>query len=303
MSNILKIEMYKIFKSKTIYVIISLILLFSFLFLIVVNKKTSDNITLENNYIFNENYSEEYNKIIDKNILKNKFYVNNEGNKTINLMNNTYTIVMIEGLLMIYFAASIYPNEVKSGTITNYISKPFKRCKVYYGKYITLVIISLVILLLILLENILLCTTLCNINILKVKDIFISNNETKIINYLLSFIIKYFIVCIPILFIITLTYVLSYLTKSKSVSLIISNIIFIFSPVLSTFLFKNNIKFIEYTFLPYLDFNSMLNELNLFYTNTMYNTNINIKNGIITLIIYAFLFLIIGLIKFKKEEY
>lgn len=304
MSNLIKIEIYKLLKTKMIYVVIILSLLFSFLVLVTVNKKTDSIIMLNNNYIYNEKYSEKYNNIIDENIMKNDYYENNnENNKLINLMNNSYTIIMFVSMLIFYVASSIYSDEVKNGTISNYISKPYSRYKIYLSKLIVLILLTLFVSVLILIENSVLCCIFTKTNILKVKDVFYKNNELHITNYYILFTIKYLTICIPIIFNVILTYTISHITKSKSLSLILSILIFIFSPVLSTFLFSSNLKIIQYTFIPYLDFNSFLDKASTVYSNGIYGINLNILDGIIILLIYSILFILLGLFKFRKEEY
>ena len=304
MSNLIKIEIYKLLKTKMIYVVIILSLLFSFLVLVTVNKKTDSIIMLNNNYIYNEKYSEKYNNIIDENIMKNDYYENNnENNKLINLMNNSYTIIMFVSMLIFYVASSIYSDEVKNGTISNYISKPYSRYKIYLSKLIVLILLSLFVSVLILVENSVLCSIFTKTNILKVNDVFYKNNELHITNYYILFTIKYLTICIPIIFNVILTYTISHITKSKSLSLILSILIFIFSPVLSTFLFTSNLKIIQYTFIPYLDFNSFLDKASIVYSNGVYGISLNILNGIIILLVYSILFILFGLFKFKKEEY
>ncbi len=218
-------------------------------------------------------------------------------------MNYTYTIIMFISIFIFYISASIYTNEISSGTITNYISKPYKRYKIFVSKCITILIISLVIIFLILIENSILSSIFTKNNILSVSDVYVSGRKVYIYKYLYLFIKNYLIVCTPIFFCAVLTYCLSILTRSKSISLIITSLLFLFSPLLSTFLLNNNIKIIKYSFLPYLDFNMFLDKTNIIYTNGTYDIDLSIINGSLILFVYIIIFTIIGIIKMNKEEY
>ncbi len=54
MLNLLKIELFKIFKSKSTYIILFSIILLSFISLLILSKNVNDKIILDSNYINNE---------------------------------------------------------------------------------------------------------------------------------------------------------------------------------------------------------------------------------------------------------
>jgi hypothetical protein len=76
----------------------------------------------------------------------------------------------------------------------------------------------------------------------------------------------------------------------------------IFSGTLSEYLFKNNIKFIEYLFLPYLDFTIFLDKLSIDLVNQEYGTHLNICYGVCIDILFSIMFIIIGYSNFINKD-
>lgn len=61
------------------------------------------------------------------------------------------------------------------------------------------------------------------------------------------------------------------------------------------------ISFLEYSFLPYLDFTIFNNKINILLFNIENNINLSVKRGVVILCFYATLFYLFAVRCFKKD--
>ena len=203
--------------------------------------------------------------------------INKYSNKYI--LDMSYNLIPFIGIFVsILFSGSVC-FEIENGTMKYYLTKPFKRYKVYISKLIT-------ILLFIFFSYIIIIIT---------SSILSSSFDLKYIS-------KYFIHMIPIIFISSYILCLSTIFKSHVFVSVITILTLCFSLTISQVLFGIKFNIIEYTFLPYLDFSIFNDKLLIINMNRELNTNINIKIGIIIDICYFFLFIMIGMYKFSKKD-
>ncbi len=175
----------------------------------------------------------------------------------------------------IFFSGSIN-SEIDNGTFRYYLTKPYKRWKVYLSKCIFILIFNIIILL-----TILLISSILYIDI---------NIE------------KYIIYSIPSILTSSLIVFNSTIIKNTSICVGINIFLLIFGIAVSQILFGLNFTYVEYTFLPYFDFSifddmSVINSINF-----EFNVNLSIRNGIIINIVYSVIFYIIGNFIFIKKD-
>ncbi len=206
------------------------------------------------------------------------FIIQNIVNKQININLPLFLIPLISIIISMIFSG-IFSNEITDGTFRLYLTKGISRKKVYFSKLLSLMIYSFVL----------------STYILLLYIIFLNDVTFK-------FILRYYMYTMPIYFVGTLTMLLSILIKNTPINLGICVSFMIFSGAISEFLFKNKILFIQYLFLPYLDFTIFLDKGSLKLVNKEFGTNLNIIYAVFILIAFCILFIILGYFIFNKKD-
>ena len=195
------------------------------------------------------------------------------------LIDLVYNIIPFLGIMTSILFSGIIIGEIDNGSFRYYLTKPFKRYKIYLSKLITIFIyISF------------------SIFLITIFTCYLKHN------YSVNFIINYYIYSIPVYFIGVYTLYLSTIFKNYSFVVGLSIITISFSLIISQILFGININIIEYTFLPYLDYSIFKDQLLLNNMNLELGTNLCIRNGIIIDSISMILFYVYGNYKFNKKD-
>lgn len=195
---------------------------------------------------------------------------------TNNFILNIYTLIELLQILIIILFSGIMSNEYNNGTFKIYLTKPMSRKKILLSKYL-MEIIYCIILMVIIIVSILLID---KINIEVIKNILILS--------------------IPLLLISTLILLFSTLKFSNSLNVGVLSTLVIFSQTI-TGLLIDKFKIIEYTFIPYLDLNYIIND-NYLLINSEYNVNISLNKSICIIIIYSIITFIIAKLVFIKKD-
>ena len=72
--------------------------------------------------------------------------------------------------------------------------------------------------------------------------------------------------------------------------------------MIAQILFGIKVTFIEYTFLPYLDFSIFNDQVYLEEMNSELGVNLSLNRGLIIDFIFTLIFLVIGIYKFSKKD-
>lgn len=195
------------------------------------------------------------------------------------IMNNSLYLIPFVSLIMCIFFSGIFSSEMIDGTFRMYLTKGVSRKKIFLSKVLSIFILSFI-----------LTSYILILYYIIIKDISC------------KFIIKYYIYTIPIYFVNSMTILLSVLIKNIPINLGLCTFFIVFSGTISEYLFKNSIKFIEYLFLPYLDFTIFLNKTSINLINQEYSINLNIYYGIYINILFSIIFIIIGYFNFIKKD-
>ena len=75
-----------------------------------------------------------------------------------------------------------------------------------------------------------------------------------------------------------------------------------FSLIIAQVLFGIEFNFIEYTFLPYLDYSLFNDKVILNNMNSELGIHLSIYRAVIIDIVYSIIFFVIGLVKFNKKD-
>lgn len=189
-----------------------------------------------------------------------------------------FNLIPFIGIIVCILYGGIISKERENGNLRFYLTKPVKRWKVYLSKFISIMLYIIVS------------------NIIIVCTVILINGYDKL------FIIKYIKHSIPVFFIGSYILYLSTVFKSQTFSSSFGIITLSFSLLISQLLFGIRITFVEYTFLPYLDFSLFNDELVLNEINNDLGVNLSMNRGVIIDIIYMIIFYLIGNYKFIKKD-
>lgn len=131
-------------------------------------------------------------------------------------MGNLFSVI-----ILIIIAGALISHEVSTGTIKSLIIAPVKRWKIYASKYVALLIFSIVLTVYTYGMSILINGLLFGFGSYG-SEVFCIDGKAVAINYVLSQLISAFCSLVPVLFFVTLAFVLSAVTKNTAASLSIS---------------------------------------------------------------------------------
>lgn len=314
MISLIKADLYKETRKKSLKVIIFIIVVVSFISVLVLNRiykeETTDTIfyplySLEeykeiNKYGSYSKYKESYSEY--KQVVNNIYKINVNKSKVINILENKESFLFFIGVIVIFIAYNSISYDYNKGTLKYIVLNKHGRKKTIISKIISVSIISILLLFTFSFTYLLFSMLKFNVNLFKTYEyIYIFKTFIKL-PYLLYYFISSLVYIVPYIFIIVFTYFLVILFKGNTISLIISNIIYLFSLVISQFLLLNGINILKYSFMPYLDYTYLSSLIDLTVNNMIFNTNINIVTSIIVLVIYTIIFGILSIKIFSKRD-
>lgn len=315
MGKLILAELYKESRKKSFKIFILLIIFVSVLSLVLINK----NLKLESEQLdIYPQYSEEeyldvnkygsysqylkdyknYKSYMDKEIVKSEVF-----NKTkINALYSYYpTFLFVIGLVSIFISFNILSYDYQSKSL-RYIFQSHKgRNKILISKVTTVILLSIFYSFLLFLTFLFTLYFLTKENLLLETIPIYLGNSLKYVPIVLYNLFKTFLYIIPITFISIFTVFLTIFLKGNTFALIISNIVYFCSLLVSQILITYGYTFISYSFLPYLDFTYFENSKSVILNNLIYNLDLCMEKGFIILIVYSTLFFIFS-IKFIKRD-
>ena len=198
---------------------------------------------------------------------------------TDNMKNTIYNLIPFVGILTSIIYSGTISNEIENGTIRFYLTKPISRNKIFQSKFITIIIYIIILLIFIYFCYFVLC-----------KDI----DKNYFIKY-----VKY---STPLLVISGVIMLLTTLFRNTSLTVGISVFLLAFGLVITQILLDINFKYVEFTFLPYLDFTLFNDNETIKALNEYHKINLSIDKGIYINIIFTIIFYKIGNYIFVKKD-
>ena len=310
MFNLIKADLYKETRKRSFKIVCILIIFVSILYIFLIrnikerevinitpllNKSEYLSIYKHGNY---SEYKDNYYIYVDKTRVSNNLIkLNNDKLKTIVYESNV--ILYLIGIIVIIRSFHSIAYDYTSKCIRYVFQASNSRNSILLSKIISQIIISLLLFTISFVILLITSSLLTGTNIFNLKQIIYVNKEFIRIPYLL-YVFKYYIYYLPILFIIIFTYLITIITKGSNTSLVISIVTYLFSITIYNIAISYNLKFINYSFLPYLDYSYFLGNNHLI-NNLIYNNSLSINKGIITLVIYSIIFLFISLIFINRD--
>lgn len=204
-------------------------------------------------------------------------------------MGNLFSVI-----ILIIVAGALVSHEVSTGTIKSLIIAPVRRWKIYASKYIALLIFSLVLTVYTYVMSILINGLLFGFGNYGSEVFYVAGKAVEI-NYVLSQLLSAMCSFIPVLFFVTLAFVLSVVTKSTAASvsismgvywggdiihLILSGVLMEY-PYITKFLPFNNLQW--YNMIMYSGSNNVEN------MNALITGNLNQEGSLVFSIVYTLL--------------
>lgn len=223
---------------------------------------------------------------------------------TKNAINQVLSMSPVILFLVIITSSGIMAKEHDDGTIKQLLTKPVKRWKILFSKFLYLILYTYVVWFMAFLIMLIIAGTLYGFNDLFTPKLIIENNSVKEVNYFIWFFKELLLAGIPISSFLSLIFLLSTLTLNTAVTASINSIL----TIVSTFIFLvirglhlNSFSQLANTFLPYLNFYQVrIKTVSYLYTSSFTKTN-EMKAVFICLITTLLLYVITNFIYLRKN--
>ena len=196
-----------------------------------------------------------------------------------NMKDTVLNLIPFVGIVSSILFSGIISNEIEQGTFRFYLTKPISRKKIYKSKLLTIIIYNIILLTFIFYIYTVLCKSID-------KQDFV-----KFVKYSSSLLVINSIIIL-----------LSTIIRNTSLTVGIAISLLTFGLLITQLLLDIEISFIEYTFLPYLDFSIFNDKETIMVMNELYNINLSIKSGIVINFIYTYIFYKVGNYIFIKKD-
>lgn len=315
MIDLIKADLYKEFKKKSFKVLVLLIIFVSVFSLVVINKNIDVNrkdvevyplfseieYTKVNKYGSYKQYLNDYTDYVkDINIINELNSRNNVSNIEF-LLNYSHNFLFILGVLIIIIAFHSFSYDLQNNTINYVFMSRLGRKKIFFSKLMSVLLISFLFFIILIVTMLITSTILTGENIFTI-NIWVNNNGYfKKIMYVIEFLKNSLVYIVPYFFMIVFSMFLSIIFKGSNLGLVISLFIYFMSLMFSQILFNFGFTFIEYTFLPYVDFTYLVDSEIVSFNNLIYNLDFSYNNSIFILIIYSIFFMDLSLWFLKRD--
>lgn len=315
MINLIKADLYKEFRKKSLKILVGLVIFVSILSLYIINK----NLNIENeNYIIYPLYSEEayksvnkygsyeqyvskYDEYVEDINIKNEIKNKNNVNKLSLLLSYSHNFLFTLGVAIIVIAFHSFSYDFQKDTIKYVLMSKQGRKRIFFSKLISILLITFILLFLMILTLIVTSVFLTGDNIFLMKTWINNKGSLEEIIYILDFVKSSIVYFVPFFFMIVLCMFLSIVFKGSNLGLVISLIIYFSSLMVSQILFNFGFMFVKYTFFPYIDFTYLADEGLLAFNNLIYDLNFCYSNSIFFLIFYSLVFIYLSLLFLKRD--
>lgn len=314
MINLIKADLYKETRKNSFKIILLMLLLVSFVSIFVLSKTYKE----KNDIIIKYDlYNKEEYKVVNKHgdydkykndykkyeyIVNNKDKLNVNNCKVINILEYKNSFLYFIGVIVIFLSFNSLSYDYNKGTLKYIVLNKQGKIKLLLSKILSQIIIGFILISLFSFFYLIFGIIRFSVNLLDYyKYIYIFNSFIKL-PYLLYYFISSIIFIVPYSFIIIFVYMLVIIFKGNTISLVVSNLMYLFSLVISQFLLIVGINIVKYTFMPYLDYTYFNDLINLSVNNMIFNTNINLESSLFYLTMYSVLFLLISLNIFNRRD-
>lgn len=297
MINLIKADLYKETKKKSFIVTILLIIFVSVFYIYANRNIVKENALIEvlpilteseykeiNKHGNYEKYKKDYQGYFNEMSKINKVNTHKINSKSESILEKSKALFYLLGIIVIFNSFHSLSYDLNSKTIRYMFQSSFKRETILLAKILTQILLTTFYMLIILIT--VLTTTY-----------LLTHKPLPLFNYI-EVVSRYFI---PLLFMNIFTFTLCLITNASNLTAFISIIVYFFSLTFTNMLLSRGYTFVEYTFLPYLDYTFFENASDALETNLIYNTSITSHAGAIISLIYITLFIILNIKLIKRD--
>lgn len=216
----------------------------------------------------------------------------------VNLIFHFSVIVMV---LVSITSGNIIAGEHSKGTIKNIITAPVRRCKILLSKFIYLILHTYIIWLIGLLFLSLYSGMKYGFTDLFTPKLLYMNHHVVEVNYYLYLLKELFVASIPVICFLSILFFLSAITLSTSITVGITSILAILSPIYWFLCANLKCRFLIYTPFLFFDVGFIHSKLEP-YTNILKQANISYGRGIIISIVVTIILYGITNIVYTKRD-
>ena len=244
---------------------------------------------------------------IDKNIEKSFYAIENNINYNGNGLKTTFndTIqsnITILSIVIVIIAGGIVANEFQKGTIRLLVIRPNKRWKILLSKFLAVVAIALGLAFITYVATFIASGISFGFSNYFVSDLNVVNGAVIQESYIFNSICNTLLQLIPVIFVGLGAFFLSTVINNTAFSVGFSIFILMGSQLAIMVLSLLGFPFIDFTFLPYLDFAQFINKLDLVSNCQMFGIYYTLGKGIIVLISWSIVIYLISTFVFNKKD-
>ena len=309
MINLIKFEIFKLIKRKSIIILIMLIIFGACIniYLSTINYKPKDDSYkyTELNYKIKNDDVIKYNEYIKDNIKKYNYYKSENidmREKEKSIIESSVTFLAFMVIVIAVISSGILADEINSKSLKEILLRPYYRTEIISSKFIVMLLTCVVISLLVSISSIVSSSIILGINWFSVKHLYVVNNRIVEIVYLFEYLKLMFINSAPMIFVSGFGIFLSTILNSSKIISAISIFLSFTGTIIFQLFLKIKLNFIQYTFMPYLDMSLYTNPLNIFDINFTYGVSLGLLSGLLILIANYVVFYMLSVIIFNKKN-
>ena len=223
---------------------------------------------------------------------------------TKNYTNKGLSLGFIICFILIFSCSGIVSREHDKGTVKLLLTVPMKREKILISKFIYLIINMFLLWIIGSIFIFIISGINYGFDDLFVNELVLIGGKVHEINYFIWYFGKLLLHSIPVICFLSFMYFLSATFKNTVVTSSVCSVLTLLSILIWVILDNLKIKvlyFIAYLPISYLDYN-IIRENNIFYINSISNTNLTSIYGIIISVICTIIFLFISVSYYKKID-
>lgn len=213
-------------------------------------------------------------------------------------INNNFVFI---SLVVVILAGGIVSTEFNKGTIRLLLIRPNKRFKILLAKFLAITIVALILGVLSYIISFLINGILFGFSDYFIPDLVATSSGVVEKSFIFRSFCNVFILLIPIIFIGVFAIFLSVLTNSTALSVGISIFLLIGYQLIILLLSSFGVPFMDYTFLPYLDYSQFLD--NSYLDNmSMYGIYYSFAKANLVVVMWTVMFYVFSNIIFVKKD-
>lgn len=311
MINLIKADLYKESRKKSLIYLIIVVSIFTVVYLYICSKNLSYNdsfspVLSEEEYLSvndkgdYEEYLSRFKEYEKSGLVNSEIDSETVYSKTRDIINNSMPLYYLIGIVLVFMAYQSLSYDYQHGTLKYVLLAKEGRRKVFISKFVSLLIILVMFISLVNVLNLVCSSIFGDKSVLYLTKTIYYNKKFIDISIIYYVLLKSILYMLPIVFMILLTLLLTILFKGNTISLVINMIVYLLSTTLMGNLLKFGITFVYKLPICYIDLTYFENNVYLL-NNAIYNSDITLNNGVIILCLYSVIFFIMSIRLFKRD--